>query len=87
MEVDIHRIIDEAIEKKDRSVSIFIGKDCTSINVYPYEDKLEEWIPIENEILECPQCGSVSKWITPYCSTCGTHLRAPSRKEKENDQN
>lgn len=82
MDINIHELIDEAIKKKDRSISILVTDAGTSVSIYPYNDRLEEWIPIDNETLECPQCGSVSKWITPYCSTCGTNLRAPFRKEK-----
>jgi len=36
--IDIHKIIDEAMEKKDRSVTIFIGVQGTTVNVYPYQE-------------------------------------------------
>ena len=39
--VDIHKIIDDAMEKHDRSVSIFISPDGITINVYPTEPR---WI-------------------------------------------
>lgn len=45
IEVDetlIHRIIEHAMEKRDRSVSIFFGKGGVSINVYPYPEENEE---------------------------------------------
>lgn len=33
--------IDEAIDKKDRCVSIYLGKNGISISVYPLEDEEE----------------------------------------------
>lgn len=37
----IHRIIEHAMEKRDRSVSIFFGKDGVSLNIYPYPEEEE----------------------------------------------
>ena len=41
---DIHKLIDDAMEKKDRSVTIFFGKLGTSVSVYPITDDIEEAI-------------------------------------------
>lgn len=38
----IHAIIDKAMDKRDRSVSIFFGEGGVSINVYPYPEENEE---------------------------------------------
>lgn len=38
----IHQIIEHAMEKRDRSVSIFFGEGGVSINVYPYPEENEE---------------------------------------------
>ena len=38
----VHRIIEHAMEKRDRSVSIFFGEGGVSINVYPYPEENEE---------------------------------------------
>lgn len=38
----IRKIIDDMANKKDRYVSIFMGKYGTSISVYPLEEEKEE---------------------------------------------
>lgn len=39
---EVHTIIDEAVEKHDRSVSIYISPEGTmSVNVYPWPDAEE----------------------------------------------
>lgn len=38
----IHRIIEHVMEKRDRSVSIFFGKDGVSLTVYPYSEEEDE---------------------------------------------
>lgn len=35
----IQKLIDDAVNKKDRSVSIFIGTQGTSISVYPLTEE------------------------------------------------
>ena len=74
--VDIHKIIDDAMEKKDRSVSIFIHGDSTSVSVYPYSEENKRWIP-DGSGLKCPVCGVYSRHGGLYCSTCGEQLCAP----------
>ena len=77
-DVDIHKIIDDAMEKKDRSVTIFISKDATTVSVYPYEDKPREWVPREDTMgYLCPECNVWQKHPTNYCSNCGEKLKAP----------
>lgn len=41
--VDIHKIIDDAMEKKDRSVVLYIGEHGTSVYVNPYKDDKVVW--------------------------------------------
>lgn len=44
IEVDedlIHRIIDNAMEKRDRSVFIYFGEAGVSVNIYPYSEEEE----------------------------------------------
>ena len=41
-EIDIHKLIDECIEKKDRYITIFTSKIGTSVNIYPMPDEGEE---------------------------------------------
>lgn len=39
LEVNIPKLIDEAMEKRDRSVSLYIGEAGTSINIYPWPEE------------------------------------------------
>ena len=57
---NIHDIINEAMKKKDRSVSIFFGKEGTSVTIEPLEKDVGE---------DNPDNG------TAYCSHCGAELR------------
>jgi predicted amidophosphoribosyltransferase len=79
-DVDIHKIIDDAMEKKDRSVTIFITKDTTSVSVYPYEDKPREWVLRTGNAVYpwvCPECGDTFKESSRHCPSCGEELRRP----------
>ena len=40
--IDIHKLIDESIEKKDRYVSIYSDGNGLSISIYPLDDENEE---------------------------------------------
>lgn len=82
-DVDIHKIIDDAMEKRDRSVTIFINKDATTVSVYPYEDKPREWIPQQDHLgrpdgFKCPECGMWEGNTSPYCPSCGEKLKRPT---------
>lgn len=83
-DVDIHKIIDDAMEKKDRSVTIFIGKEGTTVSVYPYEDTPREWIPSRIDVTGvcngyyCPECGALSFSASTYCHMCGEKLKKPN---------
>lgn len=82
--VDIPKIIDEAMEKKDRSVTIFIGAQGTTVNVYPYQETEARWQPIgyQGQEVRCSECGYVSRWEAPYCSKCGERLKPASHIDK-----
>ena len=72
MNVDIHELIDEVIEKKNIYLSIYIGETGTSINIYPKEESL--WKPMvhKNKIFyECPECHRPSEESYPVCPWCG----------------
>lgn len=78
--VDIHKIIDDAMEKKDRSITIFIGEAGTSVYVNPYEDKPREWILRTGNAVYpwvCPECGDIFKESSRHCPSCGEELRKP----------
>lgn len=60
VDFNIHDIINEAMKKKDRSVSIFFGKEGTSVTIVPLEEDSGE----DN-----------SDNGTAYCSHCGAEMR------------
>lgn len=37
--IDIHKIIDDAMEKRDRTVFIYIGEHGTTVNITPFEEE------------------------------------------------
>lgn len=85
--IDIHKIIDDAMEKGDRSVSIYIGQSCVTVNVTPYEkEEPARWIlrrKGDGWPYECSACGVEAKYPWSYCPHCGEQMKMP--KEEEND--
>ena len=77
--VDIHKIIDDAMEKKDRAVIIYISAYGVNVNVSPYSDEPLRWIRIVDNIrpFECPSCGTNNSRPTAYCPECGEKLGKP----------
>lgn len=71
--IDINKIIDDAIEKKDRSVMIYINGESTSISVHPIEGPLK-WVKCGYHIYKCPNCGVDTDHQTQYCPDCGEKL-------------
>lgn len=75
--IDINKIIDDAIEKKDRSVMIFINGETTSVSINPIEGPLK-WktfnTPDGYISYKCPNCGVTTDYQTQYCSECGEKL-------------
>ena len=87
---DIHKIIDDAMEKKDREVTIFISKDHTHITVSPREDTKPRWIFHPNHVralkFECSECGAFYSDVSPFCSQCGEKLAGPDLKGAKDDE-
>lgn len=95
--VDINKIVDDAMEKKDRQVHIFIMSDTVSVNVTPLSDSDPKWIIRETKKpgrhfpvreFECSECHVWVKDPMPYCGFCGEKLRMPiedDRKEEATD--
>lgn len=83
--VDIHKIIDDAIEKKDRYVSISIVEAGTMVHVYPHETGQMSWKVIENHRhpYVCPNCGRPSDQAYPHCPWCGEDLGYDADQVKE----
>lgn len=97
--LDINKIIDDAMEKKDRFVSVFISPLGTTVKVEPLESRDPRWIPHrEHDIystnrysFECSECRGWNKSATSYCPHCGEKLRMPIeadfKKEATDDGN
>lgn len=76
-EVDIHKIIDDAMTKGDRSVIICINKDSVTVSVYPYVEEKHYWIKHnDKDYPECSNCGHRDRtWdCSIYCPDCGEQM-------------
>ena len=87
--IDIHRIIDEAMEKKDRMVTIFISEVGTTVSVQPIGESPHWTVEPDDEnpnrnIFVCSECSTQSTFPGIYCSACGEKMNGC--KEKENEQ-
>lgn len=72
----IRSIIDEAMEKRDRTVSVFINGDATSVTVTPLGEDEPRWI-VRSLGYECSVCGCIFPVMSRYCSNCGEALKVP----------
>lgn len=90
---DICKIIDDAMEKRDRTVHIFITDTSVSINISPNTDDGMKWIEtgIMTYTYKCSKCGLYSGHPDLYCKHCGEQRTGIiyaddyTKKEKEND--
>lgn len=86
---DLHKIIDDAMAKKDREVTIFISKDHTHITVSPHTDSKPRWIEDESVTFrhrsryKCSECGAWHDIPAPFCPFCGEKLALPIKEDKE----
>lgn len=94
--VDIHKLIDDAMAKKDRVVTLYITDKSTSVKVTPLDSDEDKWIArcishggrYFDLVYNCPECGREAKNNTPYCPECGTQLKGIKWKGvKEKDSN
>jgi hypothetical protein len=87
---DLHQIIDDAMTKKDREVTIFISKDHTHITVSPRTDSKPRWMIVRGagriSRLVCSECGEGSSFQSPFCPACGEKLAAPNLKEVTDEE-
>ena len=93
---DIQKIIDDAMEKGDRSVHISVVGDKVDVSVQPYkEDEWGEWIEVKSDYdnlpltftvgYRCSKCGHHHPHMALYCSICGSRMKAPE-PEGEKDE-
>lgn len=76
---DIHKIIDDAMEKKDRYVTVFISSVGTSVYVHPHNDEKSAWKIVADPTTGKQQylCGNCNRWTDqgyPHCPWCGEEL-------------
>lgn len=90
---DIQKIIDDAMEKGDRSVHISVVGDKVDVSVQPYkEDEWGEWIEVKSDRddlpltftvgYRCSKCGHHHPHMSLYCSICGSRMKAPKPIEE-----
>lgn len=88
-ELNIRKLIDDAMEKKDRSVSILITENDIHVSVYPYSDEPLSWKnrkigqELYTGVYECPSCGHCRIEATSYCPDCGEKLKLVTKEESE----
>ena len=69
---DIHKIIDDAMKNRDRSVHILIAPTYTSISVSPSCDDGMKWKrSSDGTTYTCSMCGGTSPSPDMYCKCCG----------------
>lgn len=84
--IDISKLIDEAMEKKDRSVMVFISDVGTTVKVNPLDKPA--WKPMPNKngtkyTYMCSACNRSSDKAYVYCPWCGESIGLPSVEEQE----
>lgn len=88
--VDIHKIIDDAMEKRDRTVSIYIGEAGVSVTVSPADQDKVMWIHKADNTydetycrtwFQCSNCGHDNNHTTPYCPVCGEFMHGVKEVE------
>jgi rubrerythrin len=82
--IDIRELVDDAMKKKDRYVSVLISKDDVHVIVKPLADD-PRWIINDIKLTDnyirheyhCSECGNVDMHPSPYCPMCGEKLKLP----------
>ena len=76
--VDIHKIIDDAMAKGDRSVYILIHSGGMSVTINPYVEDKPKWLHVGNGHFRCSDCGHdhVADYnpLPVYCGHCGEKM-------------
>lgn len=82
--VDIHKLIDDAMEKKDRSVSLYISEHGVSVTVTPLDEPTKwEETGNSNYPIQCSNCGVSQKYATSYCPECGEQMHGLKKEDKD----
>jgi len=75
----VNQTIDEAMTKKNRSVSMFICNGHVKMDIYPYTETTPHWIEKKgdkyiSDRYICSECGFAWDHISPHCPMCGEQL-------------
>lgn len=93
--VDIHKIIDDAMEKRDRSVYILISSAGTSVSINPYTEEKCQWVHKADNTydetycrtwFECSNCGGCTNYTTTYCPSCGEQMHGVREEWKSEEK-
>ena len=89
MQIDIHKIIDDAMEKKDRCVSLYISESGVSVTVTPLEEPTHwEKIVLSDDSLfgrvryRCSNCKTITNYASHFCSACGEEMHGVKEVEE-----
>lgn len=77
----IKSIIDEAMEKRDRTVTVYISGESMHVSVTPLGEDEPRWIPKDGGYV-CSTCGQWDHHPTRYCRLCGEALKIVSEEVK-----
>ena len=74
---DIQKIIDDAMEKGDRSVHISVVGDKVDVSVQPYkEEGWGEWKLVNGDYY-CSKCNMMERYPQLHCPACGAKMKMP----------
>lgn len=90
--VDIHKIIDDAMEKGDRSVYILIHNGGMSVTINPYMEEKPKWFDFGYGNLKCSDCGHYQHInlghdkVPTYCGYCGEKMHGIIKKDIDDEE-
>ena len=80
----IKSIINEAMEKRDRTVMVYISGENMHVSVTPLGEDEPRWIPKDGGFA-CSVCGQWDLRRGRYCRVCGEALKVVSEESEEDD--
>lgn len=80
----IKSIIDEAMEKRDRTVTVYISGENMHVSVTAVGEDDPRWIPMDGGFA-CSVCGQWDLRCGRYCRFCGEALKVVSEEVKSDE--
>lgn len=88
--VDVHKILDDVAQKKDRFVSIMIGERGTNLTITPLMGEDPKWTMRLHTgrppTFKCGSCGAIVSEATVYCPHCGEKMTVVKVEVKNEQQ-